>query len=111
MSDRIDELERNVEPHVEWLRQRLNVEGNGYEGGPDDRALLEVRMTVRQLATIARENAAEADKWRKAVTTRCHVHPSYRGIKRPLDSAKARLGCTCHEHYAAIAAVEQEEAE
>ena len=66
---------------------------------------------VTELATIARENAAEADKWRKAVTTRCHVHPSYRGIKRPLDSAKARLGCTCHEHYAALAAVEQEEAE
>lgn len=54
MSDRIDELERNVEPQAEWLCQRLNVQGNGYEGGPDDRALLEVRMTVRQLATIAR---------------------------------------------------------
>ena len=51
---------------------------------------------------------AEAEKWRKVAETRCPVHPSYRGIKQPLDSALARQGCTCHEHYAAIAAVEGE---
>ena len=62
MSDRIDELERNVEPQVEWLCERLDVQGNGYEGGPDDRALLEVRRTVRQLATIARDAEARALK-------------------------------------------------
>jgi hypothetical protein len=71
MSDRIDEFERNVEkrnvePQIEWLCQRLNVQGTGYEGGPDDRALLEIRLAVIGLATIAREANARADELAEA---------------------------------------------
>lgn len=83
MSDRIDELERNVEPQAEWLCQRLNVQGNGYDGGPDDRALLEVRMTVRQLATIAREAEARAAEW----VDRCYQSEE-RALKAEAERAK-----------------------
>lgn len=66
MSDRIDELVASADPHMKWLCQRLNVQGTGYEGGPDDRALREVKKAMSQLATIAREAEARALKWREA---------------------------------------------
>lgn len=93
MSDRIDELEAAV---------RCDTSGYTADG---DYFCHDSDAALDELATIARDNAREADKWRKVAYTAAGMlstYPPYRGWhpERVLEYIES-----------GIAAVEQEEAE
>lgn len=109
MSDRIDEL----------AKRAVDVRLDGWERG----------QAVAELATIARENAAEADKWRKVAeaayyllnSDQCvHGDGAWRGdgcrvctLRRAFDALPEgsvdHLASMTYDEYSAT--VEQEEAE